>query len=653
MYLLVFFSSTKMLEKGTDTNQQRSITVFQRKDTNTGNIETENELSADARSADVNIHAVVTTATTTATVTSAIPTTHATRSVSSKATCSSTTMASTIDLTSNIATTSNATLTAPLKDNRTLSTGSLKIRSSQLTISETIERSVSYSKGGAQYESVIKHLLYFICNDHRPFYIINGKGFRQLIKMLAPHIKLPSVDTLKQRLDDLYDVTLEKYKCKLKNADYYALTFDIWSEMRSTRSFLGVTIHYLENGKINSKILTTEPLNTRHTAENISEHLEQIIDRFDLSKQNIVAAVTDRGANVVAAVNMFLDPSKHIPCFAHTINRIVEKVLEDDQLSALVKKVRDIVKFFKNSVIQSDMLRAKQGNKNHKLILDVKTRWNSTYYMLERYVQLRSILFDILFENTHAPALPTATENSVIQKIILILKPFEYVTKDLCGENYVTISKVIPTVNCLRQEISSIKSTGEECTLIARLKELAIKEINNRVGLVECNNLMAVSTVLDPRFKNLHFTDPNACARAISFIRRNVNASDDLSPQRSSSDPEPDDTYDFWSTHKKLVREKQIRRLEGERDETSLYLANPISSLRSNPFEQWEEMKSVFPRLYALAKKFLIVPATSVPSERLFSVAGATASETRNRLTGARLNKLLFMSDCGESDWNF
>lgn len=48
-------------------------------------------------------------------------------------------------------------------------------------------------------------------------------------------------------------------------------------------------------------------------------------------------------------------------------------------------------------------------------------------------------------------------------------------------------------------------------------------------------------------------------------------------------------------------------------------------------------------KLYKPAQTFLIIPGTSVPSERLFSKALATISQTRNRLTGSKLSKLLFL----------
>lgn len=48
--------------------------------------------------------------------------------------------------------------------------------------------------------------------------------------------------------------------------------------------------------------------------------------------------------------------------------------------------------------------------------------------------------------------------------------------------------------------------------------------------------------------------------------------------------------------------------------------------------------------LSKIAMTYLPIVATSAPSERLFSEAGATVTQDRNRLLGTRLSKLLFLN---------
>jgi len=69
--------------------------------------------------------------------------------------------------------------------------------------------------------------------------------------------------------------------------------------------------------------------------------------------------------------------------------------------------VKNIIKRFKHSVVASDELR-KATNGDGKLIQDVATRWNSTYYMLERFTKLSQSVNDIVPKHNTAPPMTSA-----------------------------------------------------------------------------------------------------------------------------------------------------------------------------------------------------------------------------------------------------
>lgn len=77
--------------------------------------------------------------------------------------------------------------------------------------------------------------------------------------------------------------------------------------------------------------------------------------------------------------------------------------------------------------------------------------------------------------------------------------------------------------------------------------------------------------------------------------------------------------------------------------ELKLYLDQKLIDRKENPLEWWKEHSEVFPTLYPLAMKHLSVLATSLPSERLFSVAGEVMSERRNRISHENLEILCFL----------
>jgi hypothetical protein len=65
---------------------------------------------------------------------------------------------------------------------------------------------------------------------------------------------------------------------------------------------------------------------------------------------------------------------------------------------------------------------------------------------------------------------------------------------------------------------------------------------------------------------------------------------------------------------------------------------------RTNPLKEfWLPCSTSLPRMAKLARRILCVPATSAPSERLFSVAGLTVTAKRNRLNDETVALLVFL----------
>ena len=58
----------------------------------------------------------------------------------------------------------------------------------------------------------------------------------------------------------------------------------------------------------------------------------------------------------------------------------------------------------------------------------------------------------------------------------------------------------------------------------------------------------------------------------------------------------------------------------------------------------WYENRNKFPLLYELSLKYLCIPATSTPSERVFSKAGEIVSIKRSKLKPKNVNNLIFLN---------
>ena len=62
-----------------------------------------------------------------------------------------------------------------------------------------------------------------------------------------------------------------------------------------------------------------------------------------------------------------------------------------------------------------------------------------------------------------------------------------------------------------------------------------------------------------------------------------------------------------------------------------------------NPLVWWTQNERFFPILSKLAKRILAIPATSCPSERVFSVVGRIVSARRAKLSTSNVSMLLFL----------
>lgn len=149
-----------------------------------------------------------------------------------------------------------------------------------------------------------------------------------------------------------------------------------------------------------------------------------------------------------------------------------------------------------------------------RLIQSCPTRWNSVYFLLKRYFELFATVNDILEQHDDSPDSVTTSEKAILKDVLAILHFFEEATRDMSGEKYVTSSKMIPYADYLRVEIGKL----EIKTLVGRkVKESLVRELNERFRPLEHNQVLAVSTFLDPEYKLMYFKTPQARENGKSF----------------------------------------------------------------------------------------------------------------------------------------
>ena len=281
-------------------------------------------------------------------------------------------------------------------------------------------------------------------------------------------------------------------------------------------------------------------------------------------------------------------------------------------------------------------------------------RWNSTYLMLERFLEIKTAV--ILFLSDSSISIddpPNLDDWKVAEKLVEVLQPLYGMTNDLSAEKQVTISLVIPMTRVL---LLTYETDEDEFGVAARLKLELFKSIKKRLGeTVEDNKIYAVSTLLDPRFKHKAFFTGNAKvenakkfvkieAFKIGLLKEPEENGEEESlepPKKKSKDP-----WSLWDSKvKSMKKEKNKPAVDIIDAELEKFLSDPILDRSDDPLTWWNSLgQTTYPNLYQIFMKVMIVPASSVPSERLFSKAGIVLNYLRNRLDPKVLNMILCLN---------
>ncbi|KAK8600628.1 hypothetical protein V6N12_050481 [Hibiscus sabdariffa] len=170
------------------------------------------------------------------------------------------------------------------------------------------------------------------------------------------------------------------------------------------------------------------------------------------------------------------------------------------QVKSIIKNVHDTVDYLNGSeqrLKKFAELAQKYNLKERRLVLVCKTRWNSTYDMLDCTIKFKEVFSRLALEDREYVYCLTLEDWGKIEKLLEMLKVFYDTTNVILGSEY-------PTSNLFLSEIYRIKlllDTSSKSSndfvkgMVTNMKERFDKYWG------ECNLLMAIGAMLDPRFK--------------------------------------------------------------------------------------------------------------------------------------------------------
>lgn len=508
--------------------------------------------------------------------------------------------------------------------------------------------------------------------DFQPFSMVEDVGFKKFVKWI-PGYELPSRKTISSvMIPALYHKQASLIKDKVNiEAPTVCITTDVWTS-KNTESFMATTAHYITNEfKFQTVLLKCSYLSGHHTADNLASELKEVLVEWNLMNR-VNFAVSDNASAIVKAIEEILK-LKHYGCYAHKLNLIVQNALEP--IEATISKVKKIVTHFKRSVTATEKLikyQTDQGSPTpRKLKQEVPTRWNSTFHMLERFVELEeAVKSTIALIDKNLPVL-SREEWQECKDLCIMLKPFDEMTELVSGEKYMTGSSVIVVTRCLTNVCKKIKENEVYCNFSNLVKEVLSrleKGVSERFRNVEHSTTFALCTFLDPRYKTGVFSDDAALKKIKANVKdmvaelirqnsRNTTAIAVPEPTDSESMPSTSSSSSFfraWDIFKEIVSDTRTEThsnpLARAIKEVDTYLADDVLPLKDEnqkltcQLEWWIKHQHVYPNLATLFKTKCNIIATSVPCERLFSKSGQLISDRRSALTTSKVEMLMFLN---------
>ena len=244
--------------------------------------------------------------------------------------------------------------------------------------------------------------------------------------------------------------------------------------------------------------------------------------------------------------------------------------------------------------------------------------------------------------------------NLFVNSASCTFKPFAQYTTLCCGEEYTTLSTVVPIIMELNCHLTEMEAKPGMRTVARVLLQEMHRRFDRYISppLNARDALYVVATLLDPEY-SLILTSEQV-AEGVVHLKRMVK--NFLGTQQSST-RHAKETQETTTTDrevepplKKFHHLSKIvsQQAQTEQKNSTLTPAEEVDHFISqrksynqegeilDPLDFWIKSEAQYPTLSKVACDVLVIPASSTPIERTFSVAGNACIGKRNCLTDVK-----------------
>ncbi len=217
------------------------------------------------------------------------------------------------------------------------------------------------------------------------------------------------------------------------------------------------------------------------------------------------------------------------------------------------------------------------------------------------------------------------------------------------GEKNVTVSAVRPLLKHILEEV--VASTDADCALVKEMKETIADDLQARYISGGISELIDMCSFLDPRFRTRYLENEQETLAKVE--REGSEIAEVLHESSQSPEAAPPPLKKLKGLGAILTRvaesaggQEELPSSPSDRIKREIQLFRDVPAVDpdSDPLLWWASEQKRLPILAELARKYLCICGTSVPSERMFSKSGYLVNDYRSRLAPRNVNMLVFLA---------
>ncbi|XP_054791204.1 zinc finger BED domain-containing protein RICESLEEPER 2-like [Prosopis cineraria] len=238
-------------------------------------------------------------------------------------------------------------------------------------------------------------LVKFIICDEMPFRLVEKEGFKKFVKELEPQFQIPSRTTVARDAWQLYLGEIRILKNLLKKCtNHLCLTTDCWTSVQNF-NYLCLIAHFINNDWNLHKRILSFCMVENHKGDTIGKTIERCLSDWGI--QNVFTITMDNTTSNDTALSYLKRRLKNwrglvcggdylqLRCSAHIPNLVVNDRLKE--LKDTFESIRNAIRYVRSSPARlqrfKDVCELEMLDTKSIVCLDVSTRWNSTYLMLD------------------------------------------------------------------------------------------------------------------------------------------------------------------------------------------------------------------------------------------------------------------------------